>query len=270
MRVFNARIVAATALMVAWISSDCQAAFVYSFAGSTYVQNFDSLASTGSGITWTDDGTIPDGGWYSSRSTYNAGTGSSTTGSLYSFGIAGTNLVTDRALGSVASGTTGTIQYGVVLQNTTGITLTSFDVGYTGEHWRRSGALSAITHSLTVDYRISAALGTLSDAATSIPSLQFDTTTFTPAGALDGNAAANREVFSPLTIAGSWAPNHFLWIRWTDVNDADNDNGLAIDDFSFSAQAVPEPSSAAGLLMAGIGAMMHRRWRGRRSKRTAA
>ena len=65
-------------------------------------ENFDTLASTGTGIAWTDNSTIP--GWYSTRTTYNSGTGSSNAGALYSFGVAGTNAVTDRALGSVASG----------------------------------------------------------------------------------------------------------------------------------------------------------------------
>jgi hypothetical protein len=73
--------------------------------GAPLTENFDTLASNGaSNITWTDNTTIP--GWYSSRGTYNSGTGSSNTGALYSFGVAGTNPISDRALGSVASGTT--------------------------------------------------------------------------------------------------------------------------------------------------------------------
>jgi len=45
-----------------------------------YTQNFDSLLNTGTGNTFTDDSTLP--GWYSSRVTYIAGTGSSNTGGL--------------------------------------------------------------------------------------------------------------------------------------------------------------------------------------------
>src|SRR5580765_656148 len=67
--------------------------------GVPLTENFDSLASTGTNLTWTDNSTIP--GWYSTRATYNSGTGSSNTGALYSFGLAG---AADRALGSVASG----------------------------------------------------------------------------------------------------------------------------------------------------------------------
>src|SRR5687767_4408921 len=83
---------------------------------SPLTENFDTLASTGTGIAWADNATIP--GWYSTRVTYNSGTGSSNTGALYSFGVAGTNPVTDRALGSVGSGGTGTIFYGVDRKST--------------------------------------------------------------------------------------------------------------------------------------------------------
>ena len=42
----------------------------------------------------------------------------------------------------------------------------------------------------------------------------------------------------PVTVTGlSWAPGANLWIRWNDINDADNDHGLAIDDVMFSAKA---------------------------------
>ena len=86
--------------------------------GTPLTENFDALASTGANITWADNSTIP--GWYSPRATYNSGTGSSNTGSLYSFGVAGTNPVTDRALGSVASGGTGTVFQAARLTNNTG------------------------------------------------------------------------------------------------------------------------------------------------------
>src|SRR6185369_737348 len=73
--------------------------------GSPLTESFDTLASSGTNpLTWTDNSTIP--GWYSSRTTYNFGTGSSNTGALYSFGLTG-----DRALGSVGSSATGTVYW---------------------------------------------------------------------------------------------------------------------------------------------------------------
>jgi hypothetical protein len=73
--------------------------------GSAYEQNFDTLAGTGATNTWT----IP--GWSllqqpipgTAISTYRAGTGTTTTGSFYSFGASRSN---DRALGGL--GTDGT------------------------------------------------------------------------------------------------------------------------------------------------------------------
>src|SRR5215467_10482281 len=48
--------------------------------GVPLTENFDTLATTGTSITWTDNSTIP--GWYSTRTTYNSSTGSSNTGAL--------------------------------------------------------------------------------------------------------------------------------------------------------------------------------------------
>src|SRR5262247_950986 len=118
--------------------------------GTPLTENFDSLASTGTGIAWADNSTIP--GWYSTRVTYNSGTGSSNAGALYSFGVAGTNPDTDRALGSVASGSTGTVFQAARLTNNTGGTITSLDISYFGEQWRNGGNTTA--HTLTFQYQI--------------------------------------------------------------------------------------------------------------------
>jgi hypothetical protein len=112
-------------------------------------ENFDSLASSGtSPITWTDNVTIP--GWYATRTTYTVGTGSSNAGAIYSFGVAGTNPISDRAFGSVASGGTGTMYYAVKLTNNTGATITSLDISYIGEQWRNGGNVN--TNALTFQY----------------------------------------------------------------------------------------------------------------------
>src|SRR5262245_54243514 len=162
--------------------------------GVALTENFDSLAQSGTGIAWTDNSTIP--GWYSTRATYNSGTGSSNTGALYSFGVAGINPVTDRALGSVASGGTGTVFQAARLTNNTGGAITSLDISYVGEQWRNGG--NATAHVLTFQYQV-ADSGVITGANT--PASGW--TTFSPlsftgpvtgstAAALDGNAAENR------------------------------------------------------------------------------
>ncbi len=104
--------------------------------GTPLTETFDTLASTGTNIPWADNSTIP--GWYTSRTTYNAGTGSSNTGALYSFGT-----TAERALGSVGSGGTGVVYWGVKLTNNTGSTITSLDISYIGEQWRSGGSSNA-------------------------------------------------------------------------------------------------------------------------------
>ncbi|QDL08754.1 hypothetical protein DP113_13350 [Brasilonema octagenarum UFV-E1] len=200
---------------------------------SVYSQNFDSLANSGSN-TWTDDSTIS--GWYSNRIAYTAGTGSSNTGSLYSFGNAAS---TERALGSVASGSTDTIYYGVRLLNNTSNTINALNINYTGEEWRNGG--NTTPQRLDFQYQIGATNIT-SGSWTDFNTLDFTSPIATAtAGALDGNAAGGRTVLSSTLSGFTLAPNQEIWLRWQDLNDTGNDHGLGIDDFSVSATNAPPP-----------------------------
>jgi hypothetical protein len=215
-----------------------------------YAQAFDTLASTGANITWTDDSTIP--GWYASRVVYNSGTGSSNAGALYSFGTAG-----DRALGSVASGSTDSLTYGVRLVNDTANSITAVAVQYTGEQWREGGSststLSA-AQKLTFSYKISDASlsgGTFNN----VSGLDFTGPHFgiTAATALDGNATANRAVVSGNIVGLSVLPGQVLWLQWVDSNDANNDHGLAIDDLQVTVTRSDGGTGGAGAGGAGTG-----------------
>ncbi len=203
--------------------------------GTAYTQNFDTLPATGS-ATWTSNSTIT--GWYSVRSgtgtTIVADTGSSNGGNLYSFGSTGSS---DRALGSLGSSnaTAGNFFYGVRLQNNTGATITSLDVAYVGEQWRNSAA-AAQTVAFSYLVGSPAVTGTLTEfqlAGTTVTNLDFTSPiTAGTAGALDGNAAANRTAKS-FTITGLSLPSGTeIMLRWSDPDQAGADHGLAIDDFS--------------------------------------
>jgi uncharacterized protein len=214
-------------------------------------ENFDSLASTGTGIAWVDNSTIP--GFYSTRATYNPGTGSSNAGSLYSFGVAGTNPVTDRALGSVASGATGTIYTAARLTNSTGSTISSLDISYVGEQWRNGGNVNA--NSLTFQYQVANAgaitgANTPTTGWTTFSALSFTSPiTGATAATLDGNAAANRTLKTanlPL-IANN---GQEIWLRWQDPDDAGSDHGLAIDELSITARSTPTPTNPSGVGLA--------------------
>ncbi|WP_138505255.1 Calx-beta domain-containing protein [Nostoc sp. PA-18-2419] len=200
-----------------------------SFTG-TYSQNFNSLASFGTSVPWVDDSTIS--GWYATRTTYNAGSGTNNTGGLYSFGTSTTAV--DRALGSIASASTGTIYYGLRLQNNTGSPITQLQVGYTGEQWRNSNNTSP--QQLKFSYQTGSTLTSLITGTwTPVTSLDFTgPIASATVAALNGNQSANRVVITPVTItlATPIANGEEIILRWEDIDDGGNDHGLAIDDVS--------------------------------------
>jgi hypothetical protein len=205
---------------------------------SSYTQNFDSLANSGTGNPWSDDSTIT--GWYFNRQfnnipqTYNAGTGSSNAGALYSFGAISDS---ERALGSVASGSTGTILWGISLVNDTSEVISDLDISFVGEQWRNGGNTASQT--LDFQYQIGA-IGINSGTWTDFDSLDFTSPTVgSTASALDGNAAANQTNISATLTGLNLAPGEEIWLRWQDLNDAGNDHALAIDDFSVTADGEP-------------------------------
>jgi hypothetical protein len=215
----------------------------------TYSQDFDSMTSTGPNSStpfgWFV-GAVGTGtnGAVGGTSVTN-GTGTATTGTNYNFGVAGVNPVTDRALGSVASGTGNTRVMEARFFNNTGLTITNLTITYDGEQWRDGGS-GAVTNFLTVHFSLDGVTFTPMGSALTFQSPKVTGT----AGALDGNASANRVA----GITGSYATNILngatFYVRWVDVNDTGNDHGLAIDNFQITAYTIPEPST---LLLVGAG-----------------
>lgn len=210
-----------------------------SFSGGTYSQNFNTLVTVSA--PWTNNVTLP--GWYASKANADAtnllaGTGSGTTGGIYSFGISGVNPLTDRALGSVAGSST-TYAYGLRFTNDTGLTITNLTVTFTGEQWRNGGGIS--TNTLAFSYGSSGSPITDSYAAATwnnFPALNFNSPIVTAgASALDGNSPANRMVFANTPLAGlTVPPGYEFFLRWSDVDDTGSDHGLALDDLTVSFQ----------------------------------
>src|SRR3954471_11304157 len=102
-------------------------------SGTTYGQNFDTLANSGTSTA------LPTGWYFQETGTsaaadgkYTAGTGSGNGGDVYSFGATG---ATDRAFGTLLSGT-NTPLIGASFSNDTGGTISSLQIAYTGEEWR--------------------------------------------------------------------------------------------------------------------------------------
>jgi hypothetical protein len=211
-----------TAILLA-AAANAQASISVTGAGFTYSESFDSL----------------------------------TTSSFMSFGGSGSG---DRALGSLASGgtyfgspTSGAVAgyIAVAFVNNTGVNIDGFTVRFDGEQWRNGG--NTATQSLQMSYGIGAGFGTVGAWTTTgwdVPSLVNTGT----AAAVDGNTTGLSANLGGTVSTLTWAPGDTLWLRWADRNDTGNDHGLALDNFSISVSAIPEPGSLA-MLLAGLGAV---------------
>ena len=209
------------------------AAVLLPAAGMAYAQNFDALASSGTASAVPAGWAFSETG-VSGNAFYSTGSGVATTGDTYSFGIAGAHAAGDRAFGELRSATVIPV-LGAGFANGTGGAISTLAISYVGEQWRL-GALSR-TIADRLDFQISFDATSLTTGSwTDINALDFAPPITTGAvGALDGNLAANRIAIS-FTIAGlEIAAGAGFWIRWIDVDASGADDGLAIDDFSLTA-----------------------------------
>jgi hypothetical protein len=242
----------------------------------TYSQNFDSLGTTNVAAAFSATvGTIaavPNlggewdgakiGGTGTAATNFNADNGAANSGSLYNFGTTGSS---DRALGAIASGS-NIMAFGFQLTNNTGDTIRQISISFTQENWRSS---TSAVNTLTAGWALGG--GSVTSAnylnATGFNSIA-DLNLVGPApgatnGALDGNLSAN-QVARSTTLSGiEVAQGQSIFFRWQDFNDAGNDAGLAIDDFSLSVTSVPEPASLAlmGTVLGAGGLLRFRRKR---------
>lgn len=217
----------------------------YATAGSSYTQNFDGLYTTVPSNNTTQAASLLPSGWQFVETGANANTtfrndnGSSGTGDTY---LVGTTASNERALGSFASGSLVS-QFGASFVNNSGVTLNEFTLTYTGEQWKDGGSGSSILNKLTFAYAInptSLTVGTF----VNVPNLDFtalvnnntsDVTT-------DGNASNRRSTIT-FTVTGlTWQSGETLILRWSDNNDAGNDDNLAVDDLTFSATTSTSPT----------------------------
>lgn len=208
-----------------------------------YSQDFDMLASSGS------SNVVPDGWKFSEDGTaantvYSAGTGSSTTGDTYSFGVSGSS---ERAFGGLRTGSLNpTIGAGFV--NDSGAAITGLAVSYVCEQWRvgvaNRGAADRMDFQYSTD-AISLTVGTWID----VDSLDCLSTYISDsAGAKNGNDEAYRTALSGIIAGLDIAAGQTFWLRWRDFDISGADDGLAIDDLDI------EPLHPAAVTLAGFGA----------------
>ena len=238
----------------------------YTVPGQVYTQNFDGLPDPGSGSVNTANPVTIDGttyslanpfdfdgpvtatgsgglgitslaGWYGSSvllARFGATDGDQTTGGQVSFGPEGGS---DRALGLLATSSTGGTAFGARLINGTGITLTRMNVQFTGEVWRQSNVPKTLQFYYQVDLSGTNNFGTNATAYVPALNVNFPTVTADSGGlAVDGTAAINQTNLSGLnqTIT-NWPPGAALWLVWQMTDATGKAQGLAIDNLSFSA-----------------------------------
>lgn len=274
----------------------------YSTPGVAYTENFDGLPTdapnnallqgTGTGLYvngWQDDSTTVAGdhiglvGWYlwhpiaptseggsNGHQRFRMGSGQNT-GAFWGFGSS--SSATDKSLGSIGSttvaGNGANMFIGFRLVNNTGLTLGSFTVKYDGEEWRDGQSASGET--LAFDYSLTAGTSDWNTTATftSVPGLNFTSPvgagTNSSGTAVDGNSSGLVANINATITGVNWAPGTELWLRWSDPQLASlADDGMSIDNFSFTADvAIPEPSTFAlvGLGFAGLVILQRRRAR---------
>jgi predicted extracellular nuclease len=199
--------------------------------GSAYTQDFNTLANSG-----TTNTTVPPGWAFletgtSANTTYAADTGSGNGGNTYSYGAAS---ATDRAFGALQSGSV-IPSLGAAFTNNTGATITDLAISFTGEQWRIANITTARDDRLDFEYSLDAtSLSTGTWTAATALNFVNPIKTAATAGALDGNAAANRTAVSGSIGSLSIPAGATFWIRWKDFNATGADDGLAIDDFSLT------------------------------------
>ena len=196
--------------------------------GTPVSENFNSLAPSGTSES------LPLG-WYIleelnfANNSYAAGTGVETTGNTYSYG---TGTQYERALGGLRSANLNPT-FGAQFTNNTPGVIAEILITYIGEQWRM-GAPNREDR-LIFEYSIDATNLNTGDWSP-VPTLNFVAPISTgAAGALDGNAPANRTTITA-TISNLFIPmGTSFWIRWVDFDADGSDDGLAIDDFSITA-----------------------------------
>lgn len=204
-----------------------------SITGTTYTQNFDGMGSGGttyptgwSGLRFAGSGTVGD------DLTLSVTNGSASSGGLYNVG---TTNASDRAMGTLASGSTMPA-FGATFVNNTGFTITAIDFSGVMEQWR-SGSSDAVSEVIAFSYSLDQAVTKLNNGIwtpfTAMNLLEKLIAT-TAAAAVDGNSIANKTTISGNLSSLNWLNGEKLWIRWVDSDDAGSDGIYAIDDLEMT------------------------------------
>ncbi len=259
-------VIAAAAIVPIGIVNNARGQVDYNTVGASYIQNFDTLPNTptntslgNSPVGWTDDNASPGAGNFSIVGVYvyhptaateggfnghqrmRIANGNQTTGTFYSFAQ---QAPRSGALGDIGANTlavddSGSLFTALKIRNNTGQALNRFTLSYNGEQWR-DGGVNTNTESLLFAYSTSATNSTwfASTGFTAASALNFTAPLNGSAAAtVDGNVAGRVNNINSTVTNFLWAPGADIWLRWADLQRGGTDDGLAIDDINFSADA---------------------------------
>lgn len=185
-----------------------------------------------------------------------ADNGSTNSSGVMSYGSTGSG---ERALGLNTAGT-HVMGIGARIINGTGTNIARLVIAFTQENWRLS---NSVVNTMSFGYSTSSTPSAFITDPSFTSFASLDLVGPVPVGApaaLDGNVAANQVAKSAtLTFATPVAPGGSIYVRWTDFNDSGIDAGMAIDNLSFTAQAVPEPGTMLALGLGGVALIRKRR-----------
>jgi hypothetical protein len=176
-------------------------------------------------------------GWYgfgSLASKFGATDGDQTTGGQISFGLAGS---ANRALGLLATSSTGPTAFGAKLINQSAETLDAIEVQVTGEVWRQSNLPKTLQCYYFIDPSGTAAFPVNATAQLPALNVNFPVNPAATGGtAVDGTSGVNQTNLSVSSqVVTNWPPGAALWLVWEMTDVTGKAQGLAIDNFSFSA-----------------------------------
>ncbi len=244
---------------------------LYTNAGSIYAQAFDSLPNPGAasveaanpvtmnGLSYSLDNPFgfavsnqtPGGlgglglpsslnGWYGSgtlTAKFGASEGDQSTGGIISFGSTNSSTAANRALGLLATSSTGSTAFGVRFVNATGYLLNTISLHFTGELWRQSVQAKHLAFGYFIDPVTTNSFST--NATAFLPALEVgfpaDPAAVTPVP-VDGTAPANQLDLSVTNQPiADWPPGAALWLVWQMTDNAAKGQGIAIDNLTFSS-----------------------------------
>ena len=243
----------------------------YTSVGQVYFQDFDSLPNPGAtsvntanpvtinGITYSlanpfdfafpvvanggngGVGTVSMTGWYGRgalASKFGASDGDQTTGGQISFGLPADP---DRALGLLATSSTGATAFGAKLINQTGRNLQFLAIYVTGELWRQSNLPKTLQFYYFIDPTDTTLFPTSATAFVPNLNVSFPTSASAVGGlAVDGSTAANQVNLGVMNLAlTNWPVDAALWLVWEMPDSTGKAQGLGIDHFAFAASDQP-------------------------------